>query len=179
MSVPKPARARLKWTATGICLLILSPSLSACGTAAIPQKYRAHVIDAGNECQSVSPKLIAAQIEQESGWDPNAVSKSGALGMAQFMPETWQAWGSDGNGDGNHDPFEPADAIKSQGRLMCHLVSVADSSDVPGDAIVLALAAYNAGWSQVVEHEGVPPFPETVAYVADIQKRTANIRLRD
>ena len=55
--------------------------------------------------------LIAATIHQESGWDPNAVSGVGAQGLAQFMPGTWPSYGNGG------DPFNPRDAIRSNGPL--------------------------------------------------------------
>lgn len=93
------------------------------------------------------------------------------------MRATWDAWGTGGDDDGDQDPFEPADAIAAQGRLMCHLVGLANSSQLGGDPVTLALAAYNAGWGPVTQYGGVPPFPETQAYVSLINERQRTIRL--
>lgn len=154
--------------------------LAGCGagTPVVPEQYRADVRRAAKECPQVTAPLIAAQIQQESGWDPDAVSPSGAEGIAQFMPETWQRWGVDLDGDGVADPFDAAEAIDAQGRLMCYLVRTAEESGIDGDAVTLALAAYNAGWSNVVKYGGVPPFPETEDYVAIITDLTDHIRLQ-
>jgi soluble lytic murein transglycosylase-like protein len=151
--------------------------LSACGSHVVPEPYRDDVLQASSECPEIGARLLAAQIEQESGWDPRAQSRSGAQGIAQFMPQTWQAWGYDADGDGTADPYNPTDAIRSQGRLMCHLVDLAQQSPIDGDDVGLALAAYNAGWATVERFGGIPPYPETTAYVAEIRERAAAIRL--
>ncbi len=141
----------------------------------MPDTYRSDVRKAARECPAINARLIAAQIQQESGWDPQAVSASGAQGIAQFMPQTWGAWGFDANGNGTADPMEATDAIRSQGRLMCHLIGLAEASGIDSDPLDLALAAYNAGWGPVEQYRGVPPYPETLAYVAEIRERSTAI----
>jgi len=155
----------------------LAAVLGACGSQVVPEQYRDDLRQAGRECPAIGARLLAAQIEQESGWDPGAESSSGAQGIAQFMPQTWAAWGHDADGDGTADPYNPTDAIRSQGRLMCHLVDLAQGSPIDGDDVGLALAAYNAGWATVERFGGIPPYPETTAYVAEIRERAAAIRL--
>lgn len=152
-------------------------TLQGCASNQVPDEYRADVRKAAKECRAITPRLIAAQIEQESGWDPEAVSRRGAQGIAQFMPETWGAWGFDADRDGTADPFNPADAIRSQGRLMCHLIDLAKESGLQGDPVDLALAAYNAGWGPVQEYRGIPPYPETQEYVPRIRERARSIRI--
>ena len=56
--------------------------------------------------------LLAATIQQESGWNPNVVSEAGAIGLSQFIPDTWASFG---NGE---EPTDPRAAIKAMGRYM-------------------------------------------------------------
>ncbi len=103
---------------------------------------------------NVSAALLAAQIYAESNFNPFAVSRAGAQGIAQFMPETAAAVGL-------ADPFDAAQAIEAQGRLMRDLLR--RFASVP-----LALAAYNAGPAPVAACGCVPPIAETRGYVARI-----------
>jgi murein DD-endopeptidase MepM/ murein hydrolase activator NlpD len=138
----------------------------------VPDSYAALVTHAGSLCPAISPALLAAQIEQESGWQPDAVSSAGAVGIAQFMPGTWRAVGRDYDGDGSADATNPADAIPAQGRYMCDLSNQVQAAiaagKVHGDPTRLTLAAYNAGFGAVLDAHGMPAFPETQAYVATI-----------
>lgn len=121
---------------------------------------------AARTCPALTPPLLAAQAKTESGFSSTAVSPSGAVGIAQFMPGTWALWGSDANGDGTADPRDPTDAIYAQARYDCALA--ADLKAVPGDPVPLMLAAYNAGPYSVIESGGVPSFTETQNYVRTI-----------
>jgi hypothetical protein len=103
---------------------------------------------------NVSAALLAAQLYAESNFNPFATSPAGAQGIAQFMPETARAIGLD-------DPFDAAQAIDAQARLMRDLLR-------RFAAVPLALAAYNAGPGPVEACGCVPPFPETRGYVARI-----------
>lgn len=144
----------------------------------VPKEYRSALKKAARECPEINPKLLAAQIDQESGFDPDAVSKAGAEGIAQFIPDTWAVWGEDLDGDGAASPYNALEAIDAQARLMCFLVYEAKTSGIGGDPVDLALAAYNAGWSQVVRYRGIPPFRETEAYVERIRDREPTYRFR-
>jgi len=55
----------------------------------VPPEYRDLVDAAGAICEGITPGLIAAQIAQESGWNPTITSPVGAAGIAQFMPAPW------------------------------------------------------------------------------------------
>lgn len=144
------------------------------GLEGVPPEYVQAVMEAGSICTEITPSLIAGQIEAESGWDPTAVSPAGAQGIAQFMPDTWASNGIDANGDGVADPFDPIDAIASQGQFMCGLVETVKayiaSGQAVGNVIDLALAAYNAGPGAVQQHRGIPPYEETQTYVAKIKQ---------
>lgn len=132
----------------------------------VPAQYVAALTAAGALCPTVTPPLLAAQIQQESGWNPQAVSPSGAQGLSQFMPGTWATWGRDVNNDGSASPFDPFDAIDAQARYDCALA--AQVSGVAGDKVSLMLAAYNAGPGALLQYQGIPPFPETQNYVRAI-----------
>lgn len=133
---------------------------------AVPAAYQSLVQKWGTLCPAISPALLAAQLYQESGWNPKAQSPAAAQGIAQFIPGTWQAHGVDGNGDGKRDVWDPEDAIPSAASYDCKLASYV--KDAPGDATHNMLAAYNAGAYRVIQYGGVPPYRETQNYVKTI-----------
>ena len=99
--------------------------------------------------------LLAAQLYAESGFNPFARSPAGAEGIAQFMPGTAESYGLS-------NPYDPVAAIDAQAHLMSDLLKTF------GGKVALALAGYNAGAGAVQQYGGVPPYPETRAYVAKI-----------
>ena len=141
----------------------------------VREEYQQWVERAGKECEEVSAPMIAAQINAESGWDPEARSPAGAQGLSQFLPGTWETWGVDAAGkdgsaepDGTADPFTPGDAIMTQARYDCWLADRVKVLGLDGDPTRLILAAYNAGPGAIEEYGGLPPYPETQNYVAKI-----------
>ena len=106
----------------------------------------------------VDEELIAAVIEAESQFNPRAVSRRGARGLMQLMPETAASLGVS-------DPFSPRENIHGGVR---HLRSLMDRFD---NNVPLALAAYNAGHVAVIHHRGIPPYPQTRAYVNRILRQ--------
>ncbi|MBD9702772.1 peptidoglycan DD-metalloendopeptidase family protein [Streptomyces sp. ID01-12c] len=139
----------------------------------VPAEYVPWVLKAGAMCDVIKPAVIAAQIEAESGWNPNARSPVGAEGLSQFMPGTWPSWGKDDDGNGRVSPYDPGDAIMAQGRYDCALAKQVqgykDSGQATGETLDLALAAYNAGPGAVQQYGGIPPYTETQNYVARIK----------
>lgn len=94
--------------------------------------------------------LFLRLVEQESGWNPAAVSDKGAIGLAQLMPQTANELGV--------DPTDPAANLDGGARyLRAQFDTFGNWRD--------ALAAYNAGPGAVIRHRGVPPFAETQNYV--------------
>ncbi|MFD2739386.1 lytic transglycosylase domain-containing protein [Sulfitobacter aestuarii] len=89
-------------------------------------------------------------VQQESGWNPKAVSHKGALGLAQLMPQTARLL--------RVDPADPAQNLDGGARYLKQQFSTF------GDW-KLALAAYNAGPGAVKKYGGVPPYTETRNYV--------------
>ena len=119
----------------------------------VPERFAPALREAAQRW-NVSATLLAAQLYAESNFNPFAVSKAGAQGLAQFMPATARAYGLD-------DPFNPTSAINAQAHLMRDLLRMFGS-------VPLALAAYNAGPAPVQRCGCVPPYAETQGYVARI-----------
>ncbi|MFJ8015022.1 peptidoglycan DD-metalloendopeptidase family protein [Streptomyces sp. NPDC096339] len=141
-------------------------------TKDIPSWLRPIIIDAVAKygCTEVTPSLIAAQLYQESNFRTNPPDGgAGALGIAQFIPSTWDAEGIDGNNDGKKDPLEPKDAVPSMVSYDCKMAK--EIHDVPGDVVDNMLAAYNAGAGKVRKYGGIPPYDETRNYVREIRER--------
>ena len=114
-------------------------------------------IDEAAGLHGVDFPLIKAVIRAESAFDPKAVSKKGALGLMQIMPENLKAFKV-------HDPFDPWQNIMGGARYLKALIQ-RFNGQVP-----LALAAYNAGPRAVDTHRGIPPIPETEEYVKRVMK---------
>ncbi|GAB2777598.1 bifunctional lytic transglycosylase/C40 family peptidase [Streptomyces daliensis] len=126
---------------------------------------------ADEACPQITASLLAAQLYQESRFDPKAESSAHAVGIAQFIPSTWAQYGVDGDGDKKKDPLNPADAVASMAHYDCVLAT--EVKDVAGDSTENMLAAYNAGGGAVLEYQGIPPYPETRDYVRTIRKLAA------
>lgn len=115
------------------------------------------MIDEASAKYGVDSKLVQALVQQESGFNPNAKSKVGALGLMQLMPST-------AKGLGVTNPMDPKQNIEGGVK---YLRSMLDRFH--GNTI-LALAAYNAGPNAVSKYDGVPPYKETQNYVKSILK---------
>ncbi len=99
----------------------------------------------------VDEDLVHAIVEAESDYNPRCVSKAGAMGLMQLMPATARALGLS-------DPWDPAQNLDGGVRYLRQLIERFKDID-------LALAAYNAGPNAVSRYQGIPPYPETQAYV--------------
>lgn len=127
--------------------------------ASIPRysgKYKGEFIEVAKAMarkHGVPEDLFLRLVQQESGWNPGAVSHKGATGLAQLMPGTAQKLGVDIN-----DPHQNLEGGARYLRMM---------HDKFG-SWRLALAAYNAGPGAVEQHGGIPPYAETKNYVKAI-----------
>lgn len=134
----------------------LTPKGKAAQTSVVPRyagsykgEYLAHA-KAAAQRHGVPEDLFLRLIQQESGWNPGAVSHKGATGLAQLMPTTARKLGVD-----IHNPMQNLDGGARYLRMMYDKFG----------SWRLALAAYNAGPSAVERHGGIPPYAETVNYV--------------
>jgi hypothetical protein len=119
------------------------------------------LFEAAGARYGVDPDLLAAVAWTESSFQPDVVSHAGAIGLMQIMPGT--------AGDLGVDPRDPAQAIDGAARYL------RDAFEQFGD-VRLALAAYNAGPGAVASHGGIPPYPETTAYVVKVMDRYESLR---
>jgi soluble lytic murein transglycosylase-like protein len=105
----------------------------------------------------IPPRLVQAIIQVESQGNPKAVSRKGALGLMQLMPEVIRAYQV-------ADPFDPLANIRAGVRHLNYLLL-----EFSGN-LSLALAAYNAGPGTVRKYGGIPPYPETRNYLHSVLK---------
>jgi soluble lytic murein transglycosylase-like protein len=131
----------------------ISSSPSAISTA--PSDRLDKIVHEAAERHKVDPELVKAVISTESGWNPYAISRKGAVGLMQLIPGTAQRYGV-----GN--PFDPAQNVEGG---TTYLKTLLDRYN--GD-LSKSLAAYNAGEGAVDRSGGVPPFWETRRYVQKV-----------
>ena len=124
------------------------------------------IINEAAEKYDMDPHLIHAVMQAESAFHPYAVSRAGAEGLMQLMPEL-----SDEMGVSN--AFDPRDNIMGGTRYLKRLL------DYHNGNIDLALASYNAGPGNVERYRGVPPFRETRNYVKTIKQIYAARKKRE
>lgn len=155
----------------------------ALNAESIPPEWVRPIQIAGGTCSAVSAPLVAALLEQESGFSTSAVSHAGATGPAQFMPGTWASAGAEMSEDGeiigppgSGDINDTKDAIPAAGRYLCGIAErqapLIASGAIKGDPVELMLAGYNAGEGAVQNYGGVPPFAETQHYVKTIPDKS-------
>ena len=120
-----------------------------------PQKYAATIEQAAKQ-HGVEAALVRAIIHAESAFNPKAISRTGAMGLMQLMPETAKEMGV-------KNAFVAEQNILGGTKYLAQMLTRFD-----GD-IALACAAYNAGPTVVSQLNAIPPYPETQAYVERVQ----------
>jgi soluble lytic murein transglycosylase-like protein len=114
-------------------------------------KYDHFISDASKQF-GVDSRLLKAMIKAESDFDPRAISKKGAMGLMQIMPENFKMLDL-------KNPFDPWENIKAGARYFKALHERFNGK------LALSLAAYNAGPTVVDRYKNIPPFQETEEYV--------------
>jgi cell wall-associated NlpC family hydrolase len=133
-----------------------APSTTPGGTPASVPNTLAPVFLSAAAKYGIPASLLTAVASVESGFSPSAVSTAGAQGMMQLMPATAASLGV--------NPLDPTEAINGAAQLLASYIQQFGS--VPD-----ALAAYNAGAGAVEQYGGVPPYPQTQAYVQAVLQR--------
>jgi soluble lytic murein transglycosylase-like protein len=136
---------------------MVSAAMSGGAPAALPvaPAHIEQLVSANAGAWGVDPALVKAIIANESGFDANATSKTGAQGLMQLEPQT-------AAGLGVANAYDPAQNIWGGTRYIRGLLD-----RFHGD-LRLAVAAYNAGPGAVEKYGGVPPYAETQAYVENV-----------
>lgn len=131
---------------------LASAAASGAAGATFPPDKLDRVVREAAERNKLDPALVKAVIGVESGGNPAAVSRKGALGLMQLVPATAERFGVG-------DAFDPAQNVEGGTRYLRTLLNRYN-----GD-LERALAAYNAGENAVERSGGVPNIPETRNYV--------------
>ncbi|HUA09042.1 MAG TPA: lytic transglycosylase domain-containing protein [Candidatus Acidoferrales bacterium] len=150
----------MKGTLSALCLLAL---LYGCGGGGyLPYAPRSldslqigSLVNQASLVSGVPPGLVRAILMAESAGDPSAISLAGAEGLMQLMPAT-------AAGCGISDAFDPNQNVQCGASYLKRML------DRYHGNVTLAVAAYNAGPGAVDRYHGVPPYPETQAYVARV-----------
>lgn len=129
--------------------------ITARGGELLPGHRMEEAINHHASLHHLSPALVRAVIKAESDFDPWAVSRTGAMGLMQLMPQTAVEVGV-------FNPYDPEDNIGGGTRYLRYLLDRFQGN------LALALAAYNAGLHRVERHRGVPPIQETREYVVKV-----------
>ncbi len=114
-------------------------------------KYDHFITDAAEQT-GLDSHLLKAMIKAESDFDPRAVSRKGAMGLMQIMPENFKMLDL-------KNPFDPWENIKAGARYFQQLYKRFNGQ------LALSLAAYNAGPTAVDQYKSIPPYQETEEYV--------------
>ncbi|MBC5823861.1 MAG: lytic transglycosylase domain-containing protein [Candidatus Eremiobacteraeota bacterium] len=156
----------IRRNATALCI-VMAGALTACsgggflpftpgaGPHALPAAQLDRIVTEQSAAHGIPAALLRAVIAQESGGDPSAVSRAGAMGLMQLMPATASAYGVT-------NAFEPDANVAAGASYLSDLLRLYRGN------ISLSLAAYNAGPAAVAQYGGIPPFAETQAYVKDV-----------
>ncbi|HZO93330.1 MAG TPA: lytic transglycosylase domain-containing protein [Candidatus Baltobacteraceae bacterium] len=131
------------------------PDAATAAPAPVPPAQIDSLVSQNAATWQVDPALLKAVIANESGFDANATSRTGAQGLMQLMPETAASLGV-------RDAYDPVQNVAGGARYLRGLL------DRFGGDMRLAVAAYNAGPGAVEKYGDVPPYAETRNYVDNV-----------
>ena len=158
---PLAAEVRLDVRADGIKVMRNEPAASrerrlSGRLLALPSAKLSELVERWSGERDLDPRLVRAVMQVESGFNPKALSNKGAIGLMQLMPATARELAVD-------DPWDPDQNVRGGTQYLKQMLDF-----FSGD-LELALAAYNAGARAVLENAGIPPYPDTRAYVRRVR----------
>ena len=162
MTAPAAAPAATTSFASTLAAAQTSPTATPASGAGGSTAFDAE-INAAAQSNGIDPALLKGLVSQESGFNPNAHSGAGAVGLTQLMPATASALGVT-------NPLDPAQSLQGGAKYL------REQLDRFGGDEKLALAAYNAGPGAVQKFGGVPPYRETQNYVNSVLSKAATYR---
>jgi soluble lytic murein transglycosylase-like protein len=131
------------------------PTATTASTTLPPALDLNQVVNSASAAYHLDPDLVNSVIHAESGFNAHAVSRKGAQGLMQLMPDTASKLGV-------ANAFDPQANVAGGSRYLRELLERYNFD------LIKALAAYNAGPQRVEQYKGVPPYRETHDYVARI-----------
>ena len=161
MTAPAPSAPSTSF-AGALATAQTSPSTAPATGAGASAAFGAE-IDAAAASNGIDPALLKGLVSQESGFDPNARSGAGALGLTQLMPGT-------AAGLGVTNPLDPVQSLQGGAKYLRQQLHRFGGDEK------LALAAYNAGPGAVARFGGIPPYAETQNYVKNVLSKAATYR---
>ena len=144
------------------------PTAAPVTPLAAPPAAAASPVDLTREAalqQGIPARFIESVMATESAYHADALSPKGAIGLMQLMPSTARTLGV--------DPHDPRQNVAGGARYLRDLLVKYAGHD---DQVLRALAAYNAGPGAVDKYHGIPPYPETTAYVRRVLKHYAKLQ---
>ncbi len=154
-SQPPPSQTAPPQLATAPALKTQTAAISQLNPVSLDKVSLNKMISGAGERHQLDPDFINSVIRAESGFNNRAVSRKGAQGLMQLMPQTASQLGV-------KNPFDPNANVEGGTEYLRELLEKYNFD------VVKALAAYNAGSKRVDQYRGVPPYYETQAYIARI-----------
>lgn len=153
---PTDKKYKLKWRTK-------KASVKPNGIYNYPKSYEEEILRAAKQ-HEVDPDLVKAVIKVESNFNSSAISRKGAMGIMQLMPDTAEGYSVD-------NPFNPKENIDGGTKYLKKLI------EMFGGDLKLALAAYNAGENAVIKYGfRIPPYDETIDYVEKVLMHYNNLK---
>ena len=153
---PTDKKYKLKWRTK-------KASVKPNGIYNYPKSYEKDILRAAKQ-HDVDPDLVKAVIKVESNFNSSAISRKGAMGIMQLMPDTAEGYSVD-------NPFNPKENIDGGTKYLKKLI------EMFGGDLKLALAAYNAGENAVIKYGfRIPPYNETIDYVEKVLMHYNNLK---
>lgn len=153
---PTDKKYKLKWRTK-------KASVKPNGIYNYPKSYEEEILRAAKQ-HDVDPDLVKAVIKVESNFNSSAISRKGAMGIMQLMPDTAEGYSVD-------NPFNPKENIDGGTKYLKKLI------EMFGGDLKLALAAYNAGENAVIKYGfRIPPYDETIDYVEKVLMHYNNLK---